>query len=109
MRASSLARLLLLWGFLAGGVVLAKPPQEFKPPPEMSEEDLAAAKARSKSSINEYGKDVSQETAPFPWLAAGIFTLAGLVALPFAIRSYLSTSKELNPHQHFGGGGRRSS
>jgi hypothetical protein len=106
MRASSLARAVLLWGALSGGAAFAKPPQEFKPPPEMTEEELAAAKARSKSSINDYGKDIPQETKPFPWLAAGIFFIAGLIALPFAIRSYLATSKAIGGNQPFGGKGR---
>ncbi len=106
MRASALARCLLLWGTLTTGAAWARPPQEFKPPPEMTEEELAAAQARSKSNINDYGKDIPQETKPFPWLAAGIFALAGLVTLPFAIRAYLATSKEISGNQAFGAKGR---
>jgi hypothetical protein len=92
-----------VWGLLSAGVTFAKPPTEFQAPTEMTEEQLAEAKARSRSGINDYGKDVSDKPQPFPWLAAGIFAIAFLVATPFAVRQYLHMSNEIRAKQGYGG------
>jgi hypothetical protein len=97
MRLATLARGAVLWGLLATGAALARPPAEYKAPPMMTEEQIAASKAKSKSNISGYGKDISQETKPFPWKAAALFALVFAVAAPFGIRAYLSTSKDLTP------------
>jgi hypothetical protein len=106
MRLATLARGAVLWASFAGAVALARPPQEYKPPPTMTEEQIAASKAKSKSNIGGYGKDVPQETKPFPWKAAALFALVFVVAAPFAIRQYLSTAKELSPGNKNAFGGR---
>jgi hypothetical protein len=106
MRLANLARGAVLWALFAVGAAWARPPQEFKAPATMTEEQIAASKAKSKSNINGYGKDVSQETKPFPWKAAALFGLVFIVAAPFAIRAYLSTAKELSPSNKNAFGGR---
>jgi hypothetical protein len=65
----------------------------------MTQEQLADAKARSRSGINDYGKDISDKPQPFPWMAAGIFAIAFLVATPFAVRQYLHTANEIRSNQ----------
>jgi hypothetical protein len=61
----------------------------------MSEEELAAAKARSKSHFNEWEKDAPKDSQPFPWLAVGLAGICFLVAAPFGLRAFKQTSREL--------------
>jgi hypothetical protein len=80
---------------LLGGEALAKKPGEFSAPQQMTEEELAAAKARSKSKVNEWDKDAPKESPPIPWMLIGLAGISFLVAAPFALRAFKSTSREL--------------
>jgi hypothetical protein len=52
-------------------------------------------KVASRSDLNDYGHDVTAETAPFPWAAALMGVLTVAVVAPFAWRSYRRTAEEL--------------
>lgn len=111
MRSARLAHLLLL-GTLLGSAALAqsRKPQEFQAPRQMSEEEIEAAKRRSKLNpdLHDYGKDVTAEVKPIPWMAVGLIGMVFLVALPFALRAYRDTANEIraaNPNVGLGGGG----
>lgn len=69
----------------------------------MTQEELEAAKARSKNKIDFYDKDIPQESKPFPWRAVALMGIAMLVAVPFAARAYRSTTRELSGNASFGG------
>jgi len=91
---------------MLGGAALAKRPTEFAPPQQMSEEEIAAAKARSKNPLN--GFDEKMEEKPtcmpwggppgckqFPWMAIGLAVLSFLIAAPFGLRAFKNTSREI--------------
>jgi hypothetical protein len=101
-----LSQLVLLSALLSGSAVLAaKPVQEFKPPAQMSDEEKAALKAQQLGgNINAYGKDIQIKETPVPWAAIGLAGLVFLVATPFALRAYRSTSKEIAETNTFGTG-----
>ena len=80
---------------LIGGEALAKKPNEFQAPQQMSEEELAAAKARNKSRVNAWDKDAPKESPPIPWMAIGLAVISFLVAAPFGLRAFKQTSREL--------------
>lgn len=90
-----LVRSLLLVLVLGSGSALAqRKVQEFREAREMTAEEIAQSKLR-KSKLSEYGKDVSAEVTPVPWMAIGLSTLALLVALPFGLRAYRETAGEI--------------
>jgi hypothetical protein len=91
---------------LIGGSALAKKPGEFQAPQQMTEEELAAAKARSKTHFNEWDKDAPKEGPPFPWMAVSLAGICFLVAAPFALRAFKNTSRELNGADSSLGGNR---
>jgi hypothetical protein len=93
-----LSQLVILSALLYGGTALAgRPVAEFKPPAEMTEEEKAKLKAQQLGgNINAYGKDIQIEETPVPWAAIGLAGLIFLVATPFAVRAYRSTSKEIS-------------
>lgn len=86
--------LILALALLAGGTALARKPAEFVPR-DVSQQELDAARERSKNKIDFYDRDLPKDTRPFPWRAVALMGMAMLVVAPFAIRSYLRTSKEL--------------
>lgn len=61
----------------------------------MSEEEIAAAKERSKHRFNEWDKDAPKESKPIPWMALGLAGLAFLISAPFALRAFRNTSREI--------------
>jgi hypothetical protein len=88
---------LLLGSMLvAGPLAGAAEPQDFVPPPSLSPQEVERLKEASKSNLGQYGKDVSVETEPFPWMAVllGALTIAG--GTPFAWRAYRRMTQELN-------------
>lgn len=92
-----LSRLIIVSALLCGGAVLAaRPVQNFEAPPEMTEEEKAALKARQLGgNINAYGNDIQIKETPIPWTAISLAGLVFLVATPFAVRAYRSTTKEI--------------
>src|SRR5687767_6305846 len=93
----TLFRMIILSALLSGGAVLAgRPVQTFEPPPEMTEEQKEALKARQLGGgLNGYGNDVQIKETPIPWAAIGLGALVFLVATPFALRAYRNTTKEI--------------
>ncbi len=95
--------LLVLGTLLGSGTALAqRRPQEFVTPRQMSQEELEHAKQRSKAPIDSYAKDLPVDTRPFPWRAVALMGLVMLVALPFGLRAYARTSRELASNKSFG-------
>jgi hypothetical protein len=92
-----LSRLIILSALLSGGAALAgRPVQNFEAPPEMTEEEKAALKARQLGGgLNGYGNDIQIKETPIPWAAIGLAGLVFLVATPFALRAYRSTTREI--------------
>lgn len=107
MRLTRYAYVALVGLSLSSAVALAQTrrPQEFQAPREMSEEEIAAAKERSKSNLHSYGKDATAEVSPVPWMAIGLIGLVFLVAAPFALRAYRDTASEIRERTVGGGGG----
>lgn len=94
--------LIVAIALLAGGTALARKPHEFVAPREMTQDELEAAKARSKNKIDLYGRDIPRESKPFPWRAVALMGLTMVVIAPFALRSYLRTANELSGNKSFG-------
>jgi hypothetical protein len=80
---------------LVGGAAFAKKPTDFQAPQQMSEEDIAAAKERSKNKLNGFDEKMEEKPKPFPWMAVGLAAIAVLVTAPFALRAFKTTSREL--------------
>ena len=107
MRAPSIARLSLLLLLATSAVSSARPPAEFKPPPEQTEEELAEAQARAHVGMKGFINDQEAPPTPFPWKMVILFGLAIVVAFPFAIKAYQNTAREIGGNQSFGAGGGR--
>lgn len=91
-------RTLLILALLGTGTAFAagRKPSEFAAPSQMTEEELAEAKARSKNGrLNGYDERGEEKPKPFPWMLAGLVGISFLVATPFALRSFRGTSKEI--------------
>jgi hypothetical protein len=75
----------------------AKRPSEFQAPPELTEEEIAAARneAKAQSRIGEFAETQRDIPEPTPWGAIILAGLAFLVASPFAVMAFRSTAKEL--------------
>jgi hypothetical protein len=104
MRTHSLFRVVLTASLLWGGAALAKREvKDFEPPPEMSQEELEAEKARARNgNMASYGKDIQIKAEPTPWMAIGLGALVLIVATPFALRAYRNTAKEMAAANTFG-------
>ena len=110
MRANfSLKTVLALALFVGGMAFAARKPQDFQEPAKMTEEELAAAKLRSKGSMNSYGETQSEKPKEFPVYFAVLVGIAFAVALPFAVRAYSNTSKEIGGNKSLGPAPRRGS
>lgn len=106
MRLPLFVRLLPVLVLISGGAALAQRPKKHLP--EFQTEELtdaerdAADKSRPRFGINAYGGDVPIETKPIPWMAIGLGGAAFLIAVPFAIRAYLNTTKDIAAANTFG-------
>jgi hypothetical protein len=91
-------RSLLILALLASGVAFAagKKPGEFNAPAQMTEEELAEAKARSKSHLNGFDEKGSEKPKDPPWMLIGMVAISFIVATPFALRAFRGTSKEIS-------------
>lgn len=90
-------RYLLVLAILGSAAVFAagKKPVEFQAPNQMTEEELADAKARSKNKLNGFDEKQSEKPKDFPWMLAGLIAITFVVATPFALRAFRGTSKEI--------------
>lgn len=102
MRNTRIARVVML-GLALGSATVSmsafaqqRRPSEFQAPREMSEDEIRAAKERSKSNLHAYKKGVTDEVTPVPYLAIGMLVLVFALAAPFALRYYKQTADEIN-------------
>ncbi|MCY1032111.1 hypothetical protein OV207_11630 [Corallococcus sp. BB11-1] len=107
MPSPSLPRLVLILALVWGGAVLAQPqrrqPQEFQNPRELTQEERDAAKARAMgNNLHGYSKDEKPKEKPMPWRAIGLAGIIFMVCLPFAIRAYRGTVKDMAASKTFG-------
>lgn len=89
-------------------VAAGRQPQDFVEPAKMTEEEIAAAKARSRSNLNGYEIAIQERSTPIPWMFIGMSIIAFVSALPFALKSYKKVSRELTGANTFGSGPRGS-
>lgn len=97
------------WGFVAV-LLLAAPvlaagrkPTEFAGVKEMSEEELARAKEKSKNPLNGFDEKMEEKPQPFPWMAAGLGLICILVATPFGLNSYRNLTRSSAQSKSFAG------
>jgi hypothetical protein len=95
MKLRSALPMVLGAALLVGGAAYAKKPTDFQAPQQMTEEELAAAKERSKNKLNGFDEKMEEKPKPFPWMAVGLAAIAFLVAAPFGLRAFKQTSKEI--------------
>ena len=90
-------RCLLFIGLSLGSSAFAagKRPGDFQAPAQMTEEELAEAKLRSKKQLNGFEEKASEKPKDIPWMMIGLVGISFLAAAPFAVRAFRSTSKEI--------------
>lgn len=90
-------RTLLFATLVLGGSALAagKKPNEFQAPAQMTEEELAEAKLKSKKQLNGFDEKQSEKPKDIPWMFIGLVGISFIVATPFALRAFRNTSKEI--------------
>ncbi|MBX7101649.1 MAG: hypothetical protein K1X89_28300 [Myxococcaceae bacterium] len=87
--------LALLGAGLAFGA--GKQPTEFKAPRQMSDEELAQAKARSRGNdMHAFDEKMQEPPKDPPYMLIGLCLIALLVATPFAARAYQRTTREIS-------------
>jgi hypothetical protein len=107
-----------LWAL--SGDAAGRKPSDFNAAPEMTEEELAAAKARSKSHLNGFDEKMEEmptcgpfggpaKCKPFPWAFVVLTLLAFGVGSVFMVRAFRTTSKELKAQDGYAGGRNRAS
>ena len=65
-------------------------------PAQLSEAEVAALKEKArKGNVNDYREAGLKKPAPIPWMAIGLGAIAFIVAIPFAMRSYRDTAREV--------------
>ncbi|RYZ39121.1 MAG: hypothetical protein EOO71_21290 [Myxococcaceae bacterium] len=107
MSSPSLPRLVLILALVWGGAVVAQPqrrqPQDFQSRQELTQEEKDAAKARAMgNNLSGYAKDQKPPEKPMPWKAIGLAGIIFMVCLPFAIRAYRGTVKDMSTANTFG-------
>ena len=95
MRAIRYLLILAILGSAASVFAAGKKPGEFQAPNQMTEEELAEAKARSKNKLNGFDEKQSEKPKEVPWMMIGLIGISFLVATPFALRAFRNTSKEI--------------
>jgi hypothetical protein len=103
MRIERVLRGLLLLGVIGGSTaaLAQRKPKDFVPN-ELTDEQLAAQRERSKYKYTRYDGDAPVDSEPFPWMAVGMAVIAFGAAAPFAIKYYRSTSAEVASTKTFG-------
>jgi hypothetical protein len=71
--------------------------RDFKPPAEMTPEELEASKAKSRLPVNAYSKQITDQVTPVPWKTIGLFTAILLLVTPYALKYYRATAGESAP------------
>jgi hypothetical protein len=78
---------------LAGPALAGRDLKEFKPPHEMTPEELEASKRASRTNVNDYSNQVTEKVSPIPWKAIALAGAALLLAAPLALRYYRETAQ----------------
>jgi hypothetical protein len=94
-----MAMALLAWAVVLPAAALADGLPDFKPPAEMTPEELEASKAKSRLPVTAYSKQVSDQVTPIPWKAIALFTVILLIATPYALRYYRATAGDVMPER----------
>ena len=95
-----MATVLLAWAVVLPAAALAADNlKDFKPPAEMTPEELEASKARSRLPVSAYSKQVSDQVTPIPWKTILLFTIILLLATPYALRYYRATAGDAAPER----------
>ncbi|ATB39590.1 hypothetical protein CYFUS_005035 [Cystobacter fuscus] len=106
MHLSRFSRLLAVLVLVSGGAALSQPQQRRQlnsyQDTEMTLEERNAARARPKSNINAYTKDIKVKEEPIPWKAIGLAVIAFAVTAPFAWRAYKGTTRDIAAANTFG-------
>jgi hypothetical protein len=103
--------------FSATPALAGRRPAEFNAPQEMTEEELAAAKERSKNKLLGFTEQQEEtpmcspfgnngKCKPFPWAFLVLAGISFSIASVFMIRSFRTTSKELKTTDAYAGGRR---
>ncbi|WNG31723.1 hypothetical protein F0U62_25780 [Cystobacter fuscus] len=92
---------------VSGGAALAQPQPQRRQlhsyqDTEMTLEERNAARARPKSNINAYTKDIKVKEEPIPWKAIGLAVIAFAITAPFAWRAYKGTTRDIAAANTFG-------
>ncbi len=96
-----------LWAI--SGEAAGRKPADFTEAHEMTEEELAAAKERSKSHLNGFDEKMEEKPKPIPWAFIALAGIVFSVASVFMVRSFRNTSKELKQQDAYAGGRHRAS
>lgn len=107
MHLSRFSRLLAVLVLVSGGAALAQSQPQRRQlnsyqDSEMTLEERNAARARPKSNINAYTKDIKVKEEPIPWKAIGLAVIAFAVTAPFAWRAYKGTTRDIAASNTFG-------
>ncbi len=88
--------MLVLALIVAGAAFAAgRKPGDFQAPAPMTAEELAEAKARSKTRLNGFDEKQSDEPKKTPWMMISLIGIVFLAATPFAVRAFRNTSNEI--------------
>jgi hypothetical protein len=87
---------MLVAGVLFSAEALAKKPTDFREPSEMTEDDYQAAQQNRRGQLSGYDAGIVEEKPrEIPWMMIGLFSLAVVLAAPFAMKSYTQTAKDI--------------
>jgi hypothetical protein len=79
---------------LPAAALAANELNDFKPPAEMTPEELEASKAKSRMPVNAYSKQVTDQVTPMPWKTIALFSGILLLVTPYALKYYRATAGE---------------
>lgn len=103
-------RWLVFGGLLVGSLAAAQGRvNEFKGgPKQLSEDEIAALKeVARKGNVSDFRETGQEKPKPIPWMAIGLGVIAFIVAIPFAMRTYRDTSREVSEATAFASSARR--
>lgn len=101
MRRATQTVLLMLSLTVAASAFAANGRQKPSEYQEITDEDRAAARERSRNRVSTWSEANMPEEYEFPWMRIGFVALAFAIATPFAIAAYRNSSQELKEHTAF--------
>jgi|CXWL01.1.fsa_nt_gi hypothetical protein len=103
-------RWLLFAGLIVASLAAAQGKvNDFKgAPKQLSESEIAALKeVARKGNLPNFRETGQEKPQPIPWMAIGLGVIAFIVAIPFAMRSYRDTAREVATATAFASSARR--